>query len=267
MDGGFLAAAPNLRVVLYGAGSIRRVAPPAFWERGLRITSAYAANAVPVSEYALAAILFSLKRGWHFAFSAQRENALPRQGQVPGVYGSTVGLVTLVMVGRLVRERLRPFDLRVVAYDPFVTPEEAHVLGVDLVSLEDLFASSDVVSLHVLLPETEGMILGSHLASMKLNTTLINTSRGAVVREAEMVEVLGERPDLWAVLDVTPPEPPEPDSRLFDLLNVVLTPHIAGSLGNECRRMGRLVVDELRRYVAGEPLKHEITRERAALMA
>jgi phosphoglycerate dehydrogenase-like enzyme len=268
MDGGFLAAAPNLRVVFYGAGSIRRVATPAFWERGLRITSAYAANAVPVSEYALAAILFSLKRGWHFAFSAQREKALPRQGQVPGAYGSTVGLVSLGMVGRLVRERLRPFDLRVVAYDPFVTPEEAHVLGVDLMSLEDLFASSDVVSLHVpLLPETEGMILGSHLASMKRNATLINTSRGAVVRSAEMVEVLGERPDLWAVLDVTHPEPPEPDSRLFDLPNVVLTPHIAGSLGNECRRMGRLVVDELRRYVAGEPLKHEITRERAALMA
>jgi phosphoglycerate dehydrogenase-like enzyme len=268
MDGGFLAAAPNLRVVFYGAGSIRRVAPPAFWERGLRITSAYAANAVPVSEYALAAILFSLKRGWHFAFSAQREKALPRQGQVPGAYGSTVGLVSLGMVGRLVRERLRPFDLRVVAYDPFVTPEEAHVLRVDLMSLEDLFASSDVVSLHVpLLPETEGMILGSHLASMKRNATLINTSRGAVVREAEMVEVLGERPDLWAVLDVTHPEPPEPDSRLYDLPNVVLTPHIAGSLGSECRRMGRLVVDELRRYVAGEPLKHEITRERAALMA
>jgi phosphoglycerate dehydrogenase-like enzyme len=264
MDGGFLAAVPNLRVVLYGAGSIRRVATPAFWERDLRITSAYAANAVPVSEYALTVILFSLKRGWHFAFSAQREKALPRQGQVPGAYGSTVGLVSLGMVGRLVRERLRPFDLRVVAYDPFVTPEEAHVLGVDLMSLGDLFASSDVVSL---LPETEGMILGSHLASMKRNATLINTSRGAVVREAEMVEVLGERPDLWAVLDVTHPEPPEPDSRLFDLPNVVLTPHIAGSLGNECRRMGRLVVDELRRYVAGEPLKHEITRERAALMA
>ena len=268
MDGGFLAAAPNLRVVFYGAGSIRRVATPAFWERGLRITSAYAANAVPVSEYALAAILFSLKRGWHFAFSAQREKALPRQSQVPGAYGSTVGLVSLGMVGRLVRERLRPFDLRVVAYDPFVTPEEAHVLGVDLMSLEDLFASSDVVSLHVpLLPETEGMILGSHLASMKRNATLINTSRGAVVREAEMVEVLGERPDLWAVLDVTHPEPPEPDSCLFDLPNVVLTPHIAGSLGSECRRMGRLVVEELRRYVAGESLEHEITRERAVLMA
>ena len=268
MDDAFLAAAPNLRAVLYGAGSIRRVATPALWERGVHITSAYAANAVPVSEYTLASILFSLKRGWHFAFSARRKNALPGQGQVPGAYGSTVGLVSLGMVGRLVRERLRPFDLRVVAYDPYVTPEEARVLGVDLVSLEDLFASSDVVSLHApWLPETEGMILGSHLTSMKRNATLINTSRGAVVREAEMVEVLKERPDLWAVLDVTYAEPPEPGSRLYDLPNVVLTPHIAGSLGPECRRMGRLVVDELRRYVAGEPLEHEITRESATLMA
>ena len=268
MDAAFLAAAPNLRAVLYGAGSIRRVATPALWERGVRITSAYAANAVPVSEYTLAAILFSLKRGWHFAFSARREKALSGQGQVPGACGSTVGLVSLGMVGRLVRERLRPFDLRVVAYDPYVTSEEARVLDVDLVSLEDLFAASEVVSLHApWLPETEGMILGSHLASMKQNATLINTSRGAVVREAEMVEVLEERPDLWAVLDVTHPEPPESGSRLYDLPNVVLTPHIAGSQGNECRRMGRLVVDELRRYVAGEPLQHEITRERAALMA
>jgi phosphoglycerate dehydrogenase-like enzyme len=195
MDDAFLAAAPNLRVVLYGAGSISRVATPALWERGVRIASAHAANAVPVSEYALAAILFSLKRGWHFAFSARRKKALPGQGQVPGAYGSTVGLVSLGMVGRLVRERLQPFDLRVVAYDPYVTSEEARVLGVDLMSLEDLFAASEVVSLHApLLPETEGMILGSHLASMKRNAALINTSRGAVVREAEMIEVLEERP-------------------------------------------------------------------------
>ncbi|HSK82204.1 MAG TPA: NAD(P)-dependent oxidoreductase [Rubrobacter sp.] len=150
--------------------------------------------------------MFSLKRGWHFAFSARRKKALPGRGQVPGAYGSTVGLVSLGMVGRLVRERLRPFDLRVAAYDPYVTSEEARVLGVDLMSLEDLFASSEVVSLHApLLPETEGMILGSHLASMKWNAALINTSRGAVVREAEMIEVLEERPDLWAVLDVTAP--------------------------------------------------------------
>jgi phosphoglycerate dehydrogenase-like enzyme len=239
-----------------------------FWRRHPGCACAYAANAVPVSEYVLAAILFSLKRGWHFAFMTRHDRTISGQSQVPGAYGSTVGLVSLGMVGRQVRERLRPFDLRVVAYDPFVTSQEARTLDVDLMSLEDLFESSDVVSLHTpWLPETEGMILGSHLASMKRNATLINTSRGAVVRETEMVEVLRERTDLWAVLDVTHPEPPEPDSALYALPNVVLTPHIAGSLGRECRRMGRLVVDELRRYVEGEPLRHEVTSDRAALMA
>src|SRR5829696_4884018 len=178
MDGGFLTAAPNLRVVFYGAGSIRRVATPAFWERVLRITSAYAANAVPVSEYALAAILFSLKRGWHFAFSAQREKALPRQGQVPGAYGSTVGLVS--WHGRPPGARapaalrsacggLRPLRDARGGARPW---RGSHVAG-GLVRVVGRRVATRAAA-----AGTEGMILGSHLASMKRNATLINTSRG-----------------------------------------------------------------------------------------
>lgn len=270
MDEAFLAAATKLQVVFYGAGTIRYFTTDAVWDRGVRVTSAHATNAVPVSEYTLAAILFSLKCGWHLASSMRRERGFPlsRTG-VPGAYGSTVGLVSLGAVGRLVRERLRSFDLRVVAYDPHLSPEEAALLGVEMLSLEDLFRESDVVSLHTpWLPETEGMISGPHLDSMKPGATLINTARGAVVQEAALVEVLQRRrPDLWAVLDVTHPEPPEPDSALYDLPNVVLTPHIAGSQGGECRRMGRFVVEELRRYARGDPLLGEITRERASLLA
>src|SRR5205823_690272 len=121
------------------------------------------------------------------------------------------------------------------------------------------------VSLHTPhLPETEGMITGRHLDSMKRGATFINTARGQVVREGEMIEVLSRRPDLQAVLDVTAPEPPAADSPLYTLENVVLTPHIAGSLGEECRRMGRYMVDELRRYLAGEPLKWQVTPQTAA---
>jgi len=111
------------------------------------------------------------------------------------------------------------------------------------------------------------MIRGSHFAAMKPGATFINTARGAVVREDEMIEVLRDRPDLYAILDVTDPEPPVPDSPLFTLPNVVLTPHIAGSLGPECRRMGRYMVEELQRYVAGRPLKWEISHERARILA
>ena len=99
------------------------------------------------------------------------------------------------------------------------------------------------------------MITGMHIASMKRGGTFINTARGEIVREREMIEVLIHRPDLQAVLDVTVKEPPDSDSPLYTLPNVMLTPHIAGSVGEECRRMGQYMLDELRRYVAGEPLR------------
>lgn len=264
----FLAAAPRLQAVFYGAGSIRGIATDAAWDRGIVITSAYAANAVPVSEYTLAQILFGLKRGWHYALTIKREQRWIAQTPVPGAYEATVGLVSLGMIGRLVAQRLEPFDLHTIAYDPFVSAEDAAALGVTLVDLDTVFREADVVSVHTpKLPETLGMITGAHFAAMKEGATFINTARGAIVREAEMTEVLTARPDLTAVLDVTDPEPPVKESPLYTLPNVVLTPHIAGSMYTECRRMGRYMVEELRRYIAGEPLKWSITREQAALLA
>ena len=90
---------------------------------------------------------------------------------------------------------------------------------------------------------------------MKPYTTFINSSRGAVVRETEMTDVLQQRPDLVAVIDVTYPEPPSLDSPLFTLPNVILTPHIAGAMNTECRRLGQLMIDELERHLAGQPLR------------
>ncbi len=111
------------------------------------------------------------------------------------------------------------------------------------------------------------MIAGHHFAAMRPGASFINTARGAVVREQEMIDVLSARPDLLAVLDVTYPEPPVPGSPLYSLPNVILTPHIAGAMGLECRRMGQAMVEELRRLLAGQPLQWSISRERAALLA
>lgn len=172
------------------------------------------------------------------------------------------------MVGRHVRELLRPFNVRVLAYDPFISPAQAATLDITLCSLETLFREARVVSLHTpLLSETTGMIRGAHLASMMGGATFINTARGKLVRHEELIEVLEQRSDLHAVLDVTDPEPPPPGSPLYTLPNVTLTPHIAGSLGSEHRRLGQVMVAELRRFVAGEPLQHAITREQAQFMA
>jgi phosphoglycerate dehydrogenase-like enzyme len=123
------------------------------------------------------------------------------------------------------------------------------------------------VSCHApLVDDTRGLVTGAHLAAMKTGATFVNTARGAVVRESELVEVLAGRPDLEAVLDVTDPEPPAPGSPLYTLPNVVLTPHIAGSVGHERRRLGSAIVEELRNYVSGLPLRWEVTRERALAM-
>lgn len=266
MDATFLASAPNLRAVFYGAGSVRGFVTDELWDRDVAVTSAYAANAVPVAEYTLGVILLGLKMFWSRIVTSP-ESARDVPPDLPGGLG-TVGIISLGMVGQLVCSHLRHFDIRALAYDPYVSPDVARELGVGLVPLETIFRESDVVSLHTpWLPETEGMITREHFAAMKLGSTFINTARGAVVNERDMAEVLRERPDMQVILDVTYPEPPEADSPLYTLPNVVLTPHMAGSQGLECRRMGRYMVDELRRYLAGEPLQWRITRESAKRLA
>ena len=268
LDAAFLAACPSLKLFLYGAGSIRGFTTPEFWQQNIPVCSAWAANAVPVAEYTVSQVLFSLKHGWRFAAEVKRLGAFPPRAAPPGAYQTAVGLVSLGMIGRLVAERLKPFDLRVFAYDPFVDPGKAAELGITLVPLAELFRTCAVVSLHTpWLKETEGLITGELLASMPPGSTFINTARGAIVREAEMIAVLEKRTDLSAVLDVTYPEPPVPGSKLYTLPNVVLTPHIAGSMNAECRRMGRYMIDELDRYLAGRPLRWQVSEELAKTLA
>jgi len=262
LNDAFLDRAPNLKAFFYGAGAMGGILTPAVWERGIVVTSAIAANAVPVAEFTLATMLFSLKRGWRLSRRMTAENIGKHWNDgapIPGAYGSTVGLISMGSISRVLVKLLAPFELHVLVYDPFLSDAEARAMGVELVSLNDLFSRSDVVSLHTpLLPETRGLIEGRHFRAMKPDATFINTARGAVVRETDMIEVLAERPDLTAVLDVTVDEPPRADSPLYRMANVVLTPHIAGSIGNECRRMGQYMVDELKRFVAGEPLKWSV---------
>jgi len=268
IDAAFLAAAPRLRAVFYGAGSIKHIQSDAFWEADIPIASAWGANAVPVAEYTLSQILFSLKRGWAHVMDGRTRQAWPQRFPVAGAYGSTVGIVSLGMIGRMVCEHLRRFDVRVIACDPFVEAAAAADLGVELVDLPTVFRDADVVSLHTpWLPETVGLVTGELIASMKEGASFLNTARGAVVREDELCAVLAERSDLWAVLDVTWPEPPAEGSPLYTLPNVILTPHIAGSLDRECRRMGRTMVEECERFLRGEPLRWRVTREMFVRMA
>ena len=269
MDEEFLSHAPKLKIVFYGAGSVHGMVSDAYWKRGIRCVSAWGANAIPVSEYTLGMILLSLKRALPSGKEYMSSHGARRDGILPaGGFGSTVGIVSTGMIGRRVIELLKSFSLHIVAYDPFLNDETARELGVEKVSLDHVFRRSDVVSIHTpLLPETVGMITGEHIASMKHGATLINTSRGAVIQEPEMIRVLQERPDLYAVLDVTHPEPPAQDSALWEMPNVLLTPHIAGSMGAECARHGRTMLEECNKFLAGEPLRYEVDEKFVKTMA
>ncbi|MFF2229679.1 hydroxyacid dehydrogenase [Streptomyces anulatus] len=265
-----LAAAPRLRAVVHAAGSVKHHITPACWERGLRVTSAAAANALPVAEYTLAAILLAGKNVLPAA-RRYRELRTPHDWRAElaghGNYRRCVGIVGASRIGRRVIELLRPFDLEVLLFDPYVDAGTAARLGAEQVGLDELCARSRIVSVHAPeLPATRHMIGAAQLAAMPDGATLINTSRGSLIDgDALLPELVSGR--LNAVLDVTEPEVPPASSPLYDLPNVLLTPHVAGSLGDEIHRLADFALDEVARYASGLPFADPVTPEDLARMA
>ncbi|GAA3547600.1 hydroxyacid dehydrogenase [Kribbella ginsengisoli] len=262
IDSAILDAAPRLRAIVHAAGSVRHHVTDACWDRGIEVTSAAWANAIPVAEYTLAAILFSNKQVLRLSSAYRdRRRGLDWLGvDAVGNYRRTVGVVGASQIGRRVLALLRPHDFEVLLYDPYVAEAEAAELGVRSVTLDELCANSDVVSVHAPeLPETHHLIDRRRLGSMRDGAVLINTARGSLVEQDALVEELSAG-RLQAVIDVTSPNVLPADSPLYDLPNVLLTPHIAGSLGNEMHRLADAAADELARYAAGEPFAHPVLR-------
>ncbi|RKE18440.1 hydroxyacid dehydrogenase [Streptomyces sp. TLI_171] len=265
-----LAAAPRLKAVLHAAGSVKHHVTDACWDRGLGITSAAWANALPVAEFTVAAVLFANKQVLRLAADYRGRRA-PHDWQAAyaavGNYRRTVGLVGASRIGRRVLELLAPYDFDLLLHDPYVTADQATALGAELVELDELCARSDVLSVHAPeLPETRHLLDARRIALMPDGATLINTSRGSLIdQDALTAELVAGRID--AVLDVTVPETLPVDSPLYDLPNVLLTPHVAGSLGGELHRMAAAAADELARYVQGLPFAHPVTREEIARTA
>lgn len=263
LDDAVLARMPALKAVVHAAGSVKHHVTDACWDRGLRISTAAAANAVPVAEYTLAAILFANKRVLEIGgLYREHRNALDWAAHFPGFgnYRRTIGLVGASLVGRRVLELLRPHDFDILLADPHLDPESARSMGARLVELDELLAVSDVVSLHApALPETYHLLDARRLSLLRDGATLINTGRGSLIdTEALTNEALSGR--FHAVLDVTEPEVLPAASPLYSLPNVLLTPHIAGSLGGELLRITRSALDEVERYCAGREFAHPVIR-------
>ena len=262
---------PRLKLIAHMAGSVKGFVDEDVWRRGIKVTNAVAANAKPVAEFTLAAILFANKRVIQLnrLYLRDRENRAPWTAEAPNVgnYKKVVGIIGASHVGRMVIELLKPYDCRVLLYDPYVSPLQARDMKSTKVGLSELLSQADVVSLHApLLDDTRGMLGARELALLKDGATIINTSRGALIdQDALMHELASQR--LFAFLDTTEPEVLPVDSPLFDLPNLFLTPHIAGSLGTEVQRLADQIVAEIERFARGTTLQHLVRREELARLA
>ncbi len=257
-----LDACPDLKLILYGAGSVKGMANTALIKRGVTVCSAVHLNARPVAEFVLGIILTSLRNVFahYHAFKTHGASVWGqnRKAFAGSYYKTIIGLLGYGRVSQALIELLAPFDFQVYLNDPYLSPEETKQLGVSHGTAEWIMENCDVVSLHHgNKPENENMIHRDNLALLKPGARFINTSRGQLVNEDDLVARL-QKGDISAYLDVTNPEPPEPGHSFYKLPNCILTPHIAGSMGNEAQRMGDYCLRELEHWLAGEELENAV---------
>ncbi len=260
---------PKLKAVFYAAGTVQYFARP-FLDSGIKVFSAYAANAVPVAEYTFAQITLAAK-GYFQAAKSYR--LLPLGSHIhslsaPGNFNCKVGLIGLGAIGQAVAEKLKALDVEVYACDPFVKKERADELGVTLVDMQTVFSECDIISNHLAnKPELKNVFGFSLFKRMKKHSTFINTGRGAQVNEYALALSLLLHPSRTFVADVIKAEIFPYISPLFWVPNAVITPHIAGSTGNETQRMAYYMIDEIEKLITGGETKYEITAEDLERMA
>jgi phosphoglycerate dehydrogenase-like enzyme len=258
LDAAALALAPRLRLLAYAGGTVRSIVSDALWERGVTVTTAAEANAVPVAEFTLSTILLANKGAFAARERLRGTDLRIRRPRPVGNVGKRVGLIGASRVGRRVIALLEPFDLEIVVADPHLSPAEAEALGVTLVDLPTLLRTCAIVSVHAPeLPSTHHLLGATELALVQDGATLVNTARGSLVdTEALVVELASGR--ISAVLDVTDPEPLPGDHPLLSLPNAFVTPHVAGALGSELGRLTEAALQEVERHAAGLPPRHEV---------
>ena len=258
---------PNLKAVFYGAGSVQSFARP-FLNLGIKVFSAWAANAVPVAEYTVAQIILANKGFFKTMRYTDIKQAKATCGNYMGNYGIKVGIIGAGMIGKLVLQKLKDYDIDAIVFDPFLSDDAAKDLETEKVDLETLFSECTVISNHLANNEqTKGILDKKLFEKMLPYSTFLNTGRGAQVVEPDLIEILKKRPDITVVLDVTDPEPPAKDSELYTLENCILTPHIAGSIGNEVRRMGKYMTDEYQNFIQNKRCQYEVTLDMLKTMA
>ncbi len=266
IDAGVMDSAPNLKLVgeLEGDRFAYRIDVEEAWKRGIRTIDTTNGSSYPVSEWALALILISLRNaGAYFRQIIAGDYQRPPKDD-PGyvnaeLTGKRVGLIGCGHVGRRLIKFLRPFDVDIRVYDPYISKDIADALGFVRTSLDKVLSQSDViVCLAPLTPATRGMIGRRELGLIPSGAVFVNVSRGAIVDSNALIGRL-KRGDIIAGLDVFDPEPIPPDSEIIHLPNVFLSPHIAGVTARSRTNFFGLMVDELDRFFHGHDTLFDLT--------
>lgn len=245
-----LAKAPKLRVVGRAGVGVDNVDLDAASEAGVVVMNTPGGNAVSVAEHTLA-LMLAMARAVPQASASTKAGKWEKKKFLGNeLRGKTLGVAGLGSIGREVVKRARAFEMRILACDPYVSPQAAAGLNVELVSFDQLLAQSDYLSLHMALTaETRHMIGTDAFAKMKQGVRLVNCARGELVDEAALLEAMQAGKVAGAGLDVFDPEPPAADSALLAMETLVATPHIGGSTEEAQEIVGIRIVEQVVDYL------------------
>lgn len=260
---------PKAKCLFYAAGSVQHFAKE-FLSCNIRVFSAWKANAVPVAEYTYAQILLALKGFYQASLYTKKQyyKMAKYAGNCGGIYNAKIGIIGVGSIGSAVAEKLKANDVEVYYYDPYLPEETAQKLNIKSATLEEIFKNCDVITNHLANKEELTGVLSERLFDMmKPYAVFINTGRGRQVDEKGLVKAMKKVKTRTALLDVLVCEPLKPFSPIARCKNIIVTPHIAGSLGKEVVRMAEYMMDDAEKIDNGESPLYEVTLEMLKTMA
>jgi D-3-phosphoglycerate dehydrogenase len=252
-----LAKAPRLRTVGRAGVGVDNIDLDEATKRGVLVMSTPGGSSVSVAEHTFALLLALVREVPKFD-AAMRDGRWEKSSSGAEVRGKTIGLIGLGRIGSEVASRAAAFDMRVIAYDPYISEAAAKEYAVELVPLDTLYAESDFISLHTAVsPQTQNMINATTLAKMKKGVRIVNAARGELINEADLAAALKSGQAGGAALDVFVEEPPK-NSPLIGLPNVICTPHVAGSTAEAQEELGIQVAVQVRDYLSEGIIKNAV---------
>lgn len=254
-----LEKAPNLKVIGRAGIGVDNIDVAAATARGIVVMNAPGGNTVTTAEHAIS-MLLAMARHIPQATASLRECKWEKKKFVGvEIRGKTLGVVGLGQIGRVVADRALGLRMNVIAADPFVTPDAARELGVELVSQEDLFKRADFITLHVpRMDETKNLIREETISKMKPGVRIVNCSRGEVVNLDDLRKALDSGQVAGAAIDVFPKEPPDSSCPIIDHPNVIMTPHLGASTGEAQEKVAEMIAVQMTDYLVNGVISNAV---------